>query len=155
MSSKDFLKDFKPLNELSAVQKEFLIEHYRRCEAFWRHWTATIWSLPSVASAINIGVYTLLFSVGKDIKDSLQVLILIVLVLLNTALTIGIWKHRYMQQEFGKRILDIEEYSGIQIIEFSTIQRKISGSLAYVIVMLLISLISFGLLFCEIICGCP
>ena len=155
MRSKDFLKDYKPLNQLSAVQKEFLIEHYRKCEAFWRHWTVTIWSLPSVAAAINIGAYTLLFSHSKDIISSLQAVILGILVLLNVALTVGIWKHRCYQRAYTNQLDILECYFGIKSVKLSGLAGKLSASLLYVIVMIAISLISFGFLFCEIICGCP
>ena len=57
MGTKEFPGDLKPFNELETMQRESLIEHYKRCEVFWRHWTPNIWSLPSVAVAVNIGAY--------------------------------------------------------------------------------------------------
>lgn len=153
MDSIEFPGDLKTFNELKTKQKEFLIEHYRRCEAFWRHWTVTIWSLPSVAAAINIGAYTLLFGPGKDIIPSLQAIILGILVLLNVALTVGIWKHRCYQQAYGNQIDTLESYFGIKSVKLSGLAGKISASLLYVIAMIVISIISLGLLVYKAVCG--
>ncbi len=150
MGAERFPGNLKPFNELEDSRREFLIEHYKRCEAFWRHWTTTIWSIPSVAAAINVGAYTLLFGPGKDIIMSLQAVILSILILLNVAVTIGVYRHRYMQKEFGDRILAIEKYFEIPTIKL----RGFSGSLVYFIVMVVISLISFSLFMCKIIYGC-
>jgi hypothetical protein len=149
MPNGDFPGNLPPFNQLSVTQRQFLIEHYRRCEAFWRHWTHTIWSIPSVSAAINIGAYALLFGSQRPIAVKSQILVLFILFLLNGILTVGLYRHRHMQQQFGKRILAIEEYAGIPIIRLS---ETVKGSLIYLIAMIIISLISFGLLFCKIFC---
>jgi hypothetical protein len=150
MPNGDFPGNLPPFKQLNASQKQFLFEHYRRCEAFWRHWTHTIWSIPSVSAAINIGAYAFLFGSQKPITTNLQILALFILVLLNGILTVGLYRHRHMQQQFGKRILAIEKYAGIPIIKLS---ETVKGSLIYLIAMIIISLISFGLFFCKIF-GC-
>jgi len=137
------LSGLKPLNQLSPYEKEFLIEHYRRCEAFWRHWTPTLWSLPSVAAAINIGAYSLIF--GKEIESFIKVIALGILVVLNCALTVGVWKNRYLQKEFGKRLVALENYASLPTIEFSSLQKSISASLLYGVVMLVIFIVSLVL----------
>ena len=88
--NKEFSVDSKQFNELKADQREFLIEHYRRCEAFWRHWTPTIWSIPSVAAAINIGAYSFVFDSSKNLSCSVKIIALCILVLLNSFLTVGV-----------------------------------------------------------------
>ena len=150
MDNKIFLGDLKPYNELDDAQRNFLIEHYKRCQAFWMHWTTTIWSVPSVAATINIGAYTLLYGPAKDIDTPYKAVILIVLVLLNIGLTIGACKHSYMQHQFGNRIVDIEKYFNIQKVKL----QNFSGSYVYVAVMAIITIINIGLLMCNFICGC-
>ena len=150
MNNDEFPGDLKPFNEITPARREFLIEHYRRCEAFWRHWTPTIWSIPSVATAINVGAYTLLFGPGKEAPLQIQILVLLILLLLNSALTVGVYRHRHMQQQFGKRILAIERYFEFPIVKLS---QTIRGSLIYFFVMVVISLISLGLLIYKAVCG--
>ena len=156
MSKKKFPGDLKPFDELESNQKEFLIEHYKRCEAFWRHWTPTLWSLPSIAAAINVGAYSLIFDSSKNLETITKVIVLFILASLNLSLMIGVWKHRYLQKVFGDRILAIEEYASIPTIEFTELQKIISGSLVYVICMLVIftiSLILFFCFLCDLICA--
>ena len=156
MSNKKFPGDLKRIDELESNQKDFLIEHYKRTEAFWRHWTPTLWSIPSIAAAINIGAYSLIFDSSKNLEAPIKVIVLIILVSLNFALTIGAWKHRYMQKEFGDRLQDIKKYALIPPVELTTIQKKISASRIYVIVMLIILIISVFLLICSTVCIiCP
>ena len=56
-----------------------------------------------------------------------------------------------MQRMFGERILELEKYASIPIIEFSDLHKKISGSRLYVILMVVLSLISFVLLIAQIL----
>lgn len=147
MSNKKFADDLKPFDELKSDQKEFLIEHYKRCEAFWRHWTPTLWSLPSIAAAINVGTYSLIFDSSKNLGSITKVIVLFILAFLNFTLMIGVWKHVYLQKVFGDRILAIEEYTSIPTIKFAGLQKIISASQVYVICMLIIFTISLILLF--------
>lgn len=125
--------------EIKKAKKELLIEHFKRCDEMWRHFTPTIWSIPSVAAAINIGAYSLLFDKSKIISPLPRILILVILFCINLVLTVGSWKHRYMQRRFGDRLMDIEEKAGISVIEF---KKMISGSLFYVILMVILTIIS-------------
>jgi hypothetical protein len=48
--------------QLEGLERTALLEHYRRCQRFWTHWTPTIWSLPSIASGykyclLHVGLY--------------------------------------------------------------------------------------------------
>jgi hypothetical protein len=126
--------------DLPESTREALWEHYRRCDQFWRHWTPTIWSMPSVASAINVGAYAFIQE-----KGAYRLAVLGVVSLLNLTVAFGLWKHRYMQRTFGARMLDIERYAGIPIIEFSRVHRRISGSWVYVLTMLLLTALSISL----------
>jgi len=92
VSASNFPGNLEPFNELETQQREFLIEHYKRCEAFWRHWTPTIWSIPSVAAAINITSYSFVFDSSKNLDYSIKIIALFILLLLNIALTIGACK---------------------------------------------------------------
>lgn len=156
MSYKKFPDDLKPFDELNSNQKEFLIEHYKRCGAFWMHWTSTIWSLPSIAAAINVGTYSLIFDTGRELETIIKVTILFILVVLNFALMIGVWKHKYLQKVFGERILDLERYASIPTIEFTKLQNKISAGLFYLIAILIIfisSLLIFIWMLHVLICA--
>ena len=148
MSKKKFPDDLKPFDELESNQKEFLIEHYKRCEAFWRHWTPTLWSLPSIAAVINVGAYSLIFDSSKNLETTAKVIVLFILASLNLTLMIGVWKHGYLQKVFGDRILAIEKYASIPTIEFTGLQKMISAHRVYFICMLIIFIISLILLFC-------
>ena len=140
-------------SELSTEQRQILIEHYKRCSEFWRHWTPTIWSLPSVAAAINIGAYSVLFDMSKGVSMTIKVLALVILVILNMALTFGVWKHRGMQIAFGDRLQAIERYGGIVVIELTGWQKKISASWLYVWAAGAVLLVSAGLLIRQIVCA--
>jgi hypothetical protein len=127
----------KEFGKLKDHEKEFLLEHYRRLQKFWMHWTTTIWSIPSVASGINIGFYAYFFVKSGEGLTHINSLMLLILVALNFALTIGALKHIYMQHRFGQRIKAIEEFAGIRFIKFEGLQdRFFSGSFWYVILLL-------------------
>ena len=133
-------------SELNDYQKKFLIEHYRKCNALWRHWTPTIWSIPSVAAAINAGAYAVIFDSSRDLEPSVRIAVLGLLLFLNLALTLGIWKHRYMQKVYGERILVMDEkYALVERIPFSKPQAAISGSFFYFMAMVAISSINLML----------
>jgi hypothetical protein len=138
------VKAKRDLEKIGNVDREYVVEHYRRCEAFWRHWTPTIWSLPSVAAAINVGAYTLIFGVTKgSIDPRVRLGAIVILCFLNLALTIGVSRHRHMQMKFGDRIRLIEEgHFGIPWIKFDPIHEAFSGSGFYVLAMLAISAVS-------------
>ena len=146
MPDSNFPGNLKPLGELESNQKELLIEHYRRCGAFWRHWTTTIWSIPSIVAVINVAAYSLIFDTSRSLDTHIKTIVLGVLVFLNLTVTLGVWKHRYLQRVFGERILDLEKYASIPTIEFGGVQRKISASKFYVMLMVGISIVSLVLL---------
>lgn len=148
-----FLDNSVDITQLDETKKKCLFDYYNRCKEFWIHWTPTIWSLPSVAAAINIGAYSFLFDTTKNVQNDIKLYALIILSLLNLALTIGVWKHRYMQKVFGDKLIEIEKYFSLKTIEFSTTQKFISGSLFYCITSFAILLISFILLIKQI-CIC-
>ncbi len=129
--------------KLEDSQRAALFEHYRRCGEFWRHWTTTIWSIPSVASGINIGAYVAVFT--THIPKEGKILAFGILSLLNLILTLGLWKHQSLQKKFGDRIMAIEEYASIALID-PPIEGKPSwsGSTAYVIAMVFITVTSFS-----------
>ncbi len=130
----------KPFKELEDKERQPFFKHYDRCEKFWRHWTTTIWSIPSVASAINIGAYTLIFT--SDMTDKEKIILAGILSLLNLALTLGLWKHQNMQKKFGQQIIDAEDYASIPVIDYGNFIKHWSGSWAYVLAMIFITLIS-------------
>lgn len=136
-----FQKAFgKSFVALEPEERQFLFEHYKRCEQFWRHWTTTIWSIPSVASAINIAAYMLVFT--KNLEVSGKIIASGVLLLLNLALTLGLWKHQNMQKRFGDQIISIEEYASVPVIDLGRVQKYWSGSWAYVLAMIFITVTS-------------
>jgi hypothetical protein len=132
--------------ELDSKQWALLLEHYKRCEAFWRHWTASIWSVPSVAAAVNIGVYSVIFDSTKHYSHPAKLFCFLLLLFLNAALTVGLWRHKYLQDCFGKRILAIEEYLSIPIVD---INQKVRASLVYCMLMVFLCLASLVLLVRE------
>lgn len=127
----------KEFTQLTRLQRETLLEHYHRCSQFWMHWTTTIWSLPTVASAINIGVYSLVF--GTAVSAGGRIIALGVLALLNLILTLGLWKHQNMQKKFGDRIKGIEKYASIKVLKLG---QQWSGSTAYLLAMIFLTLTS-------------
>jgi len=104
MSTEDNKVEFQG----EKVDRDFLIEHYKRAESFVRHWTPTIWSVPSVAFVINLGTYSTIFDIGKSFECLSLVTILVILILLNIALTVGVHKHNQGQKAFGNRLMEIE-----------------------------------------------
>jgi hypothetical protein len=149
MDEKTFPGDLPPYDQLNVNQKDFLTEHYKRCQAFWIHWTSTIWSIPTVISTINIGAYIAIFGLENSISSPYKAVILLLLVFLNIALTIGVYRHSYMQHKFGDQMIAIEKYYKIPIITLN----KFSGSCVYVILMCLVTIISISFLLCHFICG--
>ncbi len=136
------------------VEKEALFEHYKRTEAFWRHWTSTIWSMPTVASVLNIGAYTLILSVEVGLEDYQKILVLFLLLILNISLSVGLSKHIYLQKRFGKRLLSIEKAWKIKVIKTRTnCIGRFPGSYLYIVAMILICIINIGMLvyfFCQL-----
>ena len=131
----------------NKVDKDLLIEHYKRIEAFWRHWTPTIWSIPTVASTINFGAYSLVFNNSFKIEDNVGILVFLILLFLNLALTMGILKHRDMQKKFGNRLIEIERVFSIEPINLKTNTiGRINSSVYYSIVMIIIFIANLGVL---------
>jgi len=137
---------------LSGDQREILLAHYKRCDEMWRHWTPTIWSVPSVAAAINVGAYAFLFDDTKHILTGARILSLAILVVLNLALTVGVWKHRGLQKTFGGRLVAIERFAGISVVEFEPLQKQLSASALYVTASAVMLLSSGGLFVREVLC---
>ncbi len=137
------------------VDKDLLIEHYKRTEAFWRHWTPTIWSIPTVTSAINFGAYSLVFNKSFQLEDNIEILVFSILLFLNLALTIGLFKHRDLQKKFGKRLMEIEKVFLIESINLKTNTiGRINSSIYYCIAMILIFIANLGVLIKLLIDKC-
>jgi hypothetical protein len=129
-------------SKLSSEQRDFLLRHYERCAADWRHWTPGIWSVPSLEAAINVGAYSLIYNNAIQLPNQIRVLALVVLVLLNFAVFVGLWKHRATQAAAGDRMREIEEFSGITPVLLKGRRGKIRASLFYQIVTLAVLIIS-------------
>ncbi len=132
------------------------VEQYRRYGAFWMHWTPTIWSIPSLAVLVNFGAYYYLLlkdvPAPKDpVRDWVRVVAAVVLIMLNLAITLGLFKHRNMQRAFGDRLLEIEKAAGLKKADFS--KEIPSASEAYGYLMIAItaaSILAFGVLWSRV-----
>ena len=111
-------KNQTPPNPLNSEYNKFVSEHYERVYTFWTHWTNTIWSMPSVATAINFGGFYVIFNGDNNVSVYFKIAVLVILLVLNIALTKGMKSHLFMQRHFGSRILEIERANGIPIIDF-------------------------------------
>jgi hypothetical protein len=131
-----------------------ILEHYKRCKDFCLSYNTTIWSMPSVATAINVGTYYALFDMNKKLESYIVLLTLFILTLLNIALTIGITRHLHFQRQFGKRIMEIERQNGLPLVELDNGNRvtKIKAGGIYIFAMVIISLVSCCLFVQKLIC---
>ena len=141
-----------PFRDLDEGRRGFLTTYYKECGAMWRHWTRTIWSIPSIASAINLTIYGAFFGVDWDLPASARPILLFILTSLNGVLTLGLWRHRGAQNAYGKRLREVEAYAGIPEIPPHPRQRGIHASAVYVALMITLSLISLAFLFHEYHC---
>ena len=129
--------------EGQKVDRDFLIEHYKRTESFWRHWTPTIWSVPSIAFLINIGTYSVIFDENKNFELGSFLLIIGILILLNVTLTIGVYMHMVQQKAFGQRLVKIEK----ELMNINSVPLpKGSASKFYVLAMVIMAFLSVLLL---------
>lgn len=139
------MSEFK-LKKIDADKLDNLtIEHYKRCKDFCLSYNSTIWSMPSVATTINVGTYYAMFDNNKNIEPLIVIVTLLILTLLNFALLHGVKRHLHFQRQFGKRIMQIESDNGIPTIDLDSgnTWSKIKAGELYISSMIIISLISF------------
>lgn len=153
MKNKDINIEYKKIFELNDKneKKEIILEHYKRCKEYCLSYNNTIWSMPSIAIAINVGTYYAMFDDNKAIQNEIVLISLIILIILNISLTLGIFKHYHFQQNFGKRILEIEKCNNIPYLDFNEKGLyKLRTGKFYIVSMLLITIISITVLICKL-----
>ena len=147
-SLEEFPGSLPSVDELNENQKQFLLEHYKRCEASWRSLTTIIWSAPSIAAAINFAVYSLVNLFRHQFDDEIRAIFLGLLFVLNVVLTIGVWKYTDIQVQFGRRLLAIERYWGIPVVRFKT-EGLFRARRFYLLLMVGMVVVSFALFLVE------
>jgi len=136
------------VDALNENQKQFLLEHYKRCEASWRSLTTIIWSAPPIAAAINFSVYSLVNLFRHQFDNEIRAIFLGLLFVLNVVLTMGVWKFTDIQDQFGRRLLAIERWCGIPVVRFKT-EGLFRARHFYLLVMVGISVVSLALFLIE------
>jgi hypothetical protein len=144
----DFIRQKPPVADLEYAQLEMLEQHYQRCSDFWRHWTATIAAVPSIATAINGGALLLLFDRLAGSSVLLRFVIALTLVALNASLFLWLRRLQCMRRGFGGRLVEVERYCGIEPVNLDGsdwFNRRASSSW-FIAAMGIILLLSVGVL---------